>query len=416
MAAENPILNFCWEDDIWNIPTPSQAIVNTIPTLIREDGLVGGYVQDAYVLIQADPADIITVSDGEGNRKEYHAHSYTWLNTVDTYVDQYCHLEQLLEAKQETLEWIEFTLPETILSQYKKQVKERKRVRKELGVNTEYLVRVGKNAKQKAYVDNNQYHTPKLGAGLYLNRFCRNLCTHANAVKERLSLQFDGLKFSSAENPNLIPNFSLIEYNWHEFMTGISLSIEIAAILLEVEEKLPNEDLWKKAFVEFCKVVLPSVVKSRMFFTRNAVARSFFQQIYLEQIINLYEWSGKEKYNWHSKNYWEGMTARAQYHSGVLKTLPYQPDIPDEQIEDTMVYLWNLLSAMETPINFAQYIKKPTHGLVVFCNPKHEYVSHFLEELNHLSTGSETRVLKPKERKKFEMVHKAVKEVMQSNN
>lgn len=185
---------------------------------------------------------------------------------------------------------------------------------------------------------------------------------------------------------------------------------------MEVEKKLPDKNLWKKAFDDFCKMALPQIVKSDMLFTRNSVARCFFQQIYLEQVICMYEWNGKEKYNWQLEDCWKKQISRALSHGEILRTLPYQPAVPDDQIEDSMAHLWDLLSAMETPVNLAKYIKKPTHGLAVFCNPKHEYVSRFLEELGNLSAGNATRVLKPRERKKFEMVHQAVKEAIQKIN
>lgn len=407
MEIENPVLLFNWTKDVLNTPVPRRAILGLKAAEIDDAGLAHGIDYEPFMMVQADSHDVITIVDKNNAKKSYHMHPTMWMNTLDEYISQYCRLMELLEYKQHGLKWMDIILPDSVLIKLNNQTKERTKKRKVLEIDIGYLKYAGKE--KKSSVEENRFCTPQFGAALYLNYFCRSLCTHSNATKKKLSLQYDGQKFRLEDGFGFIPSFTLVDYYWHEAKTGISLSIEITAILLEVQAKNNCDDLWEKAFEEFCTKALPTIAKSRMYFTRNSVARSFFQQIYLEQTISFFEWEGLEGANWKNLNYWENMIDRALIPCGILRRYPYYPDIPDSELDISVAHLWELLKSVEMPINFAEYIERPTHGLAVFCNPKHENVSRFLNELGSGVAIKKQDKLKPFERKKFAMVHKAVK-------
>lgn len=417
MDYKNPILLFDWESDIQNTPAPRRATFELKAARIDEDGLPRGIDYEPYVTVQADPLDVITIAEEGDVKKRFHMHPALWMHTLDEYINQYFRLSELLDATKNSSEWIEVTLPDDVIHKLKNQIKEVKHKRKRLDVDTSFFRYAGNNA--LVGIEGDRYITPRLGAAVYINSLCRSLCTPTNATKKKLSLAYDGQKFGKTE---FIPNFTLVDYYWHEAITGISLSIEITAILLEVYNNLPIEDLWKTAFGEFCEKALPIIVRSRMFFTRNTVARSFFQQIYMEQTIYSYEWEGKERYSWKNHSYWESVIERALIPCGFLKSYPYEPDIPVSELESSVSHLWELIKKVETPICFAEYIDNPTYGLAIFCNPKHKYVLPFLNELGQKPGEKKTAGVKPDkkktarvkpyERKVFTEVHKAVKAAM----
>lgn len=414
MENENPILLFDWDRDVRNTPVPRRAMFNIKPI---EGRMIGGLEYEPFFVVQADPGDVVTVAvktkvndkaDKEiVVKKCYHMHPLIWLNTIDEYMNQYCRVYEQLCYNRNTEERIEVKIPDLLHNKLNNQKKEIKSKRKVLGVSADYLRYVGNNASKN--VSGERYQIPKHGASFYLNCLYRDLCTHANAKKQKLALEYDGLKYIEGD---WIPKFSFIDYYWHEAITGISLSIEITAILLEVQKKMCIDALWDKAFGDFCEKALPTIVKSRMYFTRNAIARNFFQQIYLEQTIRSYEWEGNKKNDWENNDYWEGLINRALIPCGLLNRYPYEPDIPETELEQSLAHLWGLLKSMEQPVDFSEYIERPTHGLAVFCNPKHEYVSCFLNELGESTGIGKKDRIKPSERKLFTKVHKAVKAAM----
>jgi len=440
MESVNPIMLFDWEKDTQETPPPKRAIFN----IRQSEGQSAGWEYEPLLVVQADPTDIVTAkvksnASEKGNtegansdkqsdvaevlvRKNYHMHPMMWLNTVDKYVNQYCRLYELLYDKQKEVEWIEVAIHETVQEKLLKQKKEVKRKRKTLEVNTSYVRYVRPNALSDT--GGGRYKIPKHGAPLYLNCLYRDISTPSNATQKKLELTYDGKKYIEGD---WIPNFSLTDYYWHEAITGISLSIEITAILLEVQNKLPDVALWERAFSDFCKKALPTIAKSRMYFTRNAIARSFFQQIYLEQTIRSYEWEDDEKEwksfccdweeddrKWKAYHGWESLIRRAMIPCSLLKSYPYEPDVPETELEQSLTHLWELLKSAERPIDFAGYIENPTHGLAMFCNPAHENVSRFLNELGMGVDIGETEGIKPRERRLFTKIHQAVKMAMNS--
>lgn len=434
MERENPIMLFDWEKDTQETPPPKRAIFN----IKKSDGLGIGLDYEPLLVVQADPDDIVTVTvkskiNKKGNngeerndkqddveevlvKKNYHMHPLMWLNTLDEYIYQYCRVYELLCNKQESLEWIEVVIHDTVESKLLNQKKETKNKRKALEVSTDYVKYVRHNALSEA--GGGRYKIPKHGAPLYLNCLYRDFCTPANATKKKLELEYDGRKYIEGD---WIPDFSFIDYYWHEAITGIALSIEITSVLLEVQNKLHDNELWEKAFDEFCKKALPTIAKSRMYFTRNTIARVYFQQIYLEQTIRSYEWGTDEKEwkiscaDWEENEVgkvyygWESLIKRALIPCGLLKSYPYEPDIPEEELEESLSHLWELLCGIEKPIDFVEYIENPTHGLVLFCNPAHENVTRFLNELGTGVDAGKKEGIKPYERRIFTRVHREIK-------
>ena len=146
----------------------------------------------------------------------------------------------------------------------------------------------------------------------------------------------------------------------------------------------------------------------------------------MEQVLRSYEWGKDEKEwmnyspDWEGKKVgrvyygWESLIRRALIPCGLLKSYPYEPDVPEEELEKSLSHLWELLCGVEKPIDFAEYIENPTHGLVLFCNPAHENVTRFLNELGTGVDTGEKEGIKPYERRFFTRVHREVKTAIHS--
>jgi hypothetical protein len=274
----------------------------------------------------------------------------------------------------------------------------------------------------------------KNAAGNLLWRWLR---VSDNAEHEKKSLAFDGLLLWLLVNTDLeykpdnesktpknkpgdnqkksrkmvcpVENFTLIDYIYHEMYTGISLSIEITAVLLEFEDEILAEEALKA----FQKHALKDIVFSPMLFTRICAARHFFQQILMEKMVDQYGWTSLEKSVQDEERQWKQRVNRACAHIGSA----YKPVlcyVQDLEIDEALMHLTMLITKMKQPVDLFGYVNNPEHGLAVFCNPNHKNAKFFLDELK---TGQEQKLQKDRRssrreirlfRKVHEMVRKAI--------
>lgn len=415
MGNDNMFCSRNWDDDIKSFPSPIEFITKPL-----DDSVPPGYVSfsDSVfidgMLVQMEDTDRILLSGKNGEQRTYQPYPYLWLHTIDEYIVWYCSLAGRYEAQQKSEEWHYFTFPSVLANTFENQSSEEITSRKNLNMPAikKHIISIAETGKIS---DTATHKTEKLGAGGYLNYVFRELSVRKNATTVRGSIAFDGLKYSVVEtnsDPDLppsevqepIPSFTIVDYYMYELLTGISLSIEISAILLEMEQKLNNQDLLKEAFSVFCKEALPLIVQSKWVFTRNSVARLFFLQIYWDELARKYRWNGHGISDSNKK--WR--IHKALSHCSILKIQPSLSDYPDDKIQLSLKHLHDLIYEMKEPINFSQCVNTTSRRIAIFCNPKHEYVSKYIIELEHYSSGNKKSTLKPHERDIFKMVHTEV--------
>ena len=417
MQQHNSILELNWDVDfpenrhaIFPPPKPADENENEHPFIFGERAI---YPQDREFafLVQADPQDLLQLSTPVHGTKKHYSTNLIWYHTLDRYIHQYYLLAQKRDATQQ----VAIELPLDIDEKYKRNRTRTKETSKELPVEQAYLslITEGFHAKDKSA----QSTTPRFTHATYLNMLYRHLWINKGA-KKKLSLYFDGVAFRDPVFNEIIPTFSIEDYIEHEYLTGISLSIEISAILME----FTDETLMMAAFNSFCCEALPDIIRSPMIFTRNTVARQFFQQILFETSIQKYRWKehSKIRASHATDPAWHRLVQRAKIHSQVLRTYQQPLEIVDSQIDLALTHIENLLSVVEIPVNLPEYANNPTYGLAPFCHPKHNNVKVFLKKLSAFSNpDTDTKDL-PRSRfygsDIFTMVNERVKKALYGNN
>lgn len=374
--VKSPILDFDWERDLEKVPPPRKGAVQ--PLMSGEDiteGLLRGTTNNLNWRIQKDPKDFLTI---QGISKEIPVHALVWKETLDKYLWQYYCLKFAQSENETQDDWIKVYLPDKIIRKLEKYKREQtSKKTKHIPVNTDFLQIANKEK------PDNYYKTPAIGHACYLNLLFRYLDTRKTASSLLLAPQYDGSKYRS-EKGYPLPQFELIDYCQHEYMTDISLTIEIASIFIEVREKLYAYEMWDEAFKVFAQLALPKIVKSHHIFTRIAVARHFFQQILVERTKEAYEWKAEKAKDWKADEHWNLLMDRAISFTDILDD-PSEPYVlPDEQIEGAVSHIEKLLKQIEDPVKLSDLDKRTQNGLALFCNRKHENVDYFLGNLEKI--------------------------------
>lgn len=431
---KNPIFELNWEHDLQHIQEPAAYLLSD-----QFSDIESQTDYRKYPLVQADPEDKICFSKKILGKYEHRSNKLIWMSTLDRYLRQY----YLLARKKEEIEYDHIRMqrvriPYYVHDEYLDYLTRRNKYPVCYDIRFFEQV-IGETPKDVEFLF---YNIPRFAGSSYLNHICHSIYTRKNADDDRYSLFSDGLKFSLQGIENFIPSFGLVDYFEHEMTTGLSLSIEIASVLLEFKD----DGLRQKAWVAFCEKVLPRIIHSQLFFTRNTVARHFFQQILMEQQIN--------DYRWHPEGVgsdMKGVQNRALSHTELIwseqeflsynfskkKTSVFRGNIypprikvPAEQIDEALEHLWMLLSIVTQPFNLCYYgenkvmdVKESKH-LAVFCNPNHKNVQKYLDDLTELvATRDQMENLKrgekyPMPRKRdnahttFRMVHSAVRKMI----
>jgi len=401
---------FDWKTDLQDAPVPQSHYIEQQPMTYLSGGTPYGFAHTDYMLVQRNPNDYIELENGT-EKTVINVHANAWKYTIDRYLNQYIHLRNLQDMYLGKLGYAKISFPNNVMEKYLNNRRASKSRKKELFLELTDFERLDKDGE----ASKNSYLFPKLGIAACLNLFCQSLGTRPNATAEILTPRHDGICFEMENVDNFVPAFGIEDYYFHECFTGISLSIEITSILLEVSQKEPDKVLWSNVFDAFCKKALPTIVSSSSLFTRNTVARLFFEQILLELTVNSYQWTDSTKPSWEDKKYWNELIDRASFHLKKLENIPPCYDVEKGQIDSELAYIKALLSEMKFPVDLVSYSNNPTHGLVAFCNEKHKYVADFVKELTNLVVGGETRIgnrYRAETDTVFQMVHRKTKEAI----
>ena len=414
MESKNSVLEFCWEKDISQNPvssffamSPEQSVSSYLLPRVT-------MVTQPSNMVEVDPDDKIVFTQPISSQTEHIFTKMMWCNTVDKYLCQYYMLKKVKMGAITC----DIELPESIFDKYKNYASRGKN-RKMLEVNDSAFVH--HRGKGKTKTDSSTFWTYEFLKPLYMNRLFRSLWTTTDAHKQKNSPYYDGLLFCHKDAPGWLPKYDIEDYIAHEWLTGISLSIEITSVLMEFGKKEEDKALMKKALGAFCEQVLPTIIQSPAIFARNAAARYFFHQIRMENDIKKYRWgvaSGKMMNDtiW-SEYEWNELIYRAKLH---VTDLPLEIDsyeIEDKYIDEALSWLVSLLKKVELPINFLDYAKNPTHGLAAFCHPSHKNVPLFLNLLSERKGEDNTYIAisDADEEELFRDVHKLVREACKNH-
>lgn len=402
----NLILDFDWDVDIKNAYDPPAKHTSMNPSKYIDNGEIPwGMILNTEPLVQADPQDILSLKKGTMSQVGYHANAMIWMHTLDKYIWQYALLMSTVKLKEGTRTSVKVDLPNEIrkkLDQYMSELNSEKV--KGLPVDLRY-VRYIFEAERHNYRGTG-YRIPRIGSPFYLNQLWRGLDAGGAATTTLLAPQQDGVVIWLNEKDKY-PQFELEDYWIHEAKTGISLTIETAAVFLDVSKKYENEDMWDKALNTFFRKALPTIVRSEFFFTRNTVARHFFQQIHLERVMCDYRWEESETNDWKDENYWDALIERAMAHVGILRWTPEEIIVQDEQIEESLKHIGKLIDAVIEPVNIKETISDSKQGLAMFCNKGHKYVKFFTDRLD-TTKNDEIRLNKKSKLSLFAKIRKAV--------
>ena len=120
-----------------------------------------------------------------------------------------------------------------------------------------------------------------------LNVFCHGLFPKANDKETRWNPHIHSQRYKLKScGDDTIPSFNPEDYIAYELMTGLSLSTEITAILLEIDQEI--RDL---ALYYFCEYAIKDLVRIPFPYARSTAARNFFLQVNLAWSKNKHEWT-----------------------------------------------------------------------------------------------------------------------------
>ncbi len=410
MENKNPVLEFSWEKDIPQNPVisffampPEQSVSSYLLPRVS-------MATQPSIMVEVDPDDKVIFTQPVSSRTEHIFTKMMWYKTIDKYLCQY----YMLTKRKMGETTCDIGLPESIFNKYENYARRGQKNRKILDVNDSAFVHY--KGKGKTKTDPSTFWTYEFLKSLYINRYFRSLWTAADAHKQKNSPYYDGLLFCNKDAPGLVPKYNIEDYIAHEWLTGISLSIEVTSILLEYGKSKEDVELRDAALDAFGKHALPTIVRSPAIFARNAAARYFFRQIQLENDINKYRWgiaSGEMKKDciW-SEYEWNELIYRAKLHVTDLPLEIDRYEIDDRCIDEALSWIVSLLEKVDMPINILGYAENPTHGLAVFCHPSHKNVPLFLNLLAEQNGGDTTHIAVTDlyEEVLFRDVHKLVRE------
>lgn len=400
MEMNSHVLDFDWEKDIQTTPIPRPYIYDHRPKDPRYTNC--SFLGEPNPLVQADPDDMLVLSHRPMGKTTYHAHTLLWNNTLDHYLYAYYHLAKKKYENENVLYELPYESQEKIFNYIETSANRRKKLLPGLVLGTSNCY---------SSTDKQIISISRFASSSSINTILRWLWTPSNASSQESSLFYDGLIFhlkdeSTAESEP-VPPFTLVDYIEHELITGISLSIEITSVLLEIDDPALRE----AAFSAFVDNALNLAVASPLFFTRNTAARNFIHQIIMESNKQQYEWRENITTPFIPSQQWEDAVQRARNHTEILKIVPDDDYDTVSQIDSALGQITTLLSQVKSPVNLPSYVEKPTHGLAAFCHPNHKNIAYFLNKLGNTDMNQPAQIsrCRTKEHQLFMKVHAKVK-------
>ena len=406
---KNPVLDFNWKTDLEEcVPANRYYSIMKHQTSLS-DGTPWGIIYDTQPLFQRDEKESIKLQGDGYPEVEIPTNVWTWRRSLDKYLYQYFLLIDSKSMDQTESDWVAIKLTDEIVKKLDnyEEAKKRGRARK-LPVDPIFLHYL--TGDERVKYDGVDYRTPRYFRACYLNQLFRGLATDSTATTSLLAPQQDGVAFWK-DDKGEYPRFEIEDYWLHEKITGISLTIEIASVFLEVRGRGKDDEMWNKALETFIRKALPTIVRSPLFFTRNTVARRFFQEIATERSMPSNQWNLEDICNWRDDNYWNDFIERAISYLNVLIPNAEVYSLPLSQVDEAIFHIHKLLSALELPVNIPKYVNNPNRGLALFCDTRHERVSYFTDRL-YTSKNDSIRLTDNSKLSTFARIRKAVKDAI----
>ena len=237
--------------------------------------------------VTAYPKDTLTIKHGEGDEKTYRMYSAAWMRSLDYLLYRY-----LILVLHDTKYSEEIKVPVEVREEYNHYLKDRSKDRRKKDhefVLPDYYHKVDE-IDTRSGDDTTGYEffkTTSPVAPAILNVFCHGLFPQANSVQVRGDPHRNAKLYELDGYENgVIPDFKPEDYIAYELMTGLSLSIEIMAIILEMDPKLRMD-----ALEYFYTYDIYSVVRLPFPYARASAARNYFLQIQMYYHKNPYQWS-----------------------------------------------------------------------------------------------------------------------------
>ena len=367
------------------------------------------------MLAKADPLDRVIFSKAVLGHREVPLDFWGWTATIDWLLYDYF----LLVKRKGALE-AQIDIPLDIDNFYINHEKAAHSRKKNLSFQLATVTHEDRCANCKTV----KYKVSALGVPSYVNLLSRALYHNASARSIHTSLFYDGLKFQlDYGETDFIPSFKLEDFIIHELYTGISLSIEVASILLEFDDP----DLRKRAFRTYCEHALPTVIKSPLIYARIAASRLFLRQILSTVTALAYIPDYAADLNDDSSIYWHQLLDLAKSHIYPLTTAEgfnfiFSPDdhgiatLSEESLDTNMADVMEALSQIEYPLNLKKVLDKDNDVLAVFCQSSHRYVSSYINQLAEEASANLPVPIRTrkKEHLLFQSVHKEIRRAIEA--
>ena len=392
--------------------------------------------------IANDPTDKLTLKLGEDEEETIQMYSTAWMRSLDYLLYRYFTL--VLHTKSGPSE---ISVPNEVQEKFKYRTRLSERQQKKLDrITPDYMSELTAQTRTRDKLDYSVYHTSSHFGPALLNLFCHELFNRTDNMKWRRSPRIDALAYqfkrknSSTRESYKIYDYKLEDYFAHELLTGISLSTEITAVLLDLDEEIREI-----AFRKFCKYALGKIVRLPFPYARASAARYFFMQIRLEWVKRKNQWDVINDKKWiteavdqfaseailyidtlhmaslrpeYPSSFQESRPADDEEMLELLRrerlrktdfTMPQGIEILEEKKEAGEIVFNRLLDpwwqtsypptddpmliaaykeqikvnleAVASPLNWEQVSKEIAHNLVAFTNPNHKYIPILLTYL-----------------------------------
>ena len=276
--------------------------------------------------VTAYPKDTLTIKHGEGDEKTYRMYSTAWMRSLDYLLYRY-----LILVLHDTKYSEEIKVPVEVREEYNHYLKDRSKDRRKKDhdfVLPDYYreldeidTRSGDETTGYEY-----FKTTSPVAPAILNVFCHGLFPQANSVQVRGDPHRNAKLYELDGYENgVIPDFKPEDYIAYELMTGLSLSIEIMAIVLEMNMDQELRNLVLQYFFDY---EIHSVVRLPFPYARASAARNYFLQIQMCYHKNPYQWSA-EPQNDSAGAIVEKAAFSAREHINSLYYTTFHPEMPE---------------------------------------------------------------------------------------
>ncbi len=406
-----------------------------------------------FPLLCYEKNDILRYTDTDFDQPRFQATPVIFQSTFDYYLLSYCAMRYfLLKGKYRAIS----TLLNDYLTEERRKAKDRRR---------KYPPHLNIRFQPRYAGDLQAYQLPEFALNAAQDILCKTLFLRPNATEQLSSLQLHGhfISEKSLENKQCFvvqsadaAHFDLEDYFYYEYFTGVNLSLEITAALMEISDASPEifdaEYIWDNV-----KENIKSLVQSPMLLSRNAVARYYILEIQNEfrdkqqRLPVGTEINGCKKYkplldsainraikqvdieaaklfipckteSFHTLNRDKNLRERSPFESrqgsnepvadvgDVYKPSPICNYISQDALawENASEYFKANLMTILDPVNPSEFLKNPRYGPFVFCNIKHAGVKDILDMID--VNAKEFNICRDRSKpiRLFQRVHKEI--------